>query len=73
MAIYHVTLFNHNHSRVAGRFVDFDNDGDVKAHARRLLKRRDTKRVEVRREGRLIFTRAKGGRPRKRVGRSWPV
>ena len=74
MATYHVRLFNHSHSRIADRFVAFDSDGDVKAHARRLLKRPDAKRVEVWREGRLLFKRAKGGRRRKkRVARRWPL
>ena len=65
MAIYRFTLFDLDRSRIAGQFIDFANDDDVRAHAQHLLKTPDTKRVEVWSKGRLVFATVKRGRPRK--------
>jgi len=73
MTIYHFTLFCPDHSRVAGQFVDFDNDDDVREHAQHLLEKPDTKRVEVRCKGRLVFATVKRGRVRKSRGGRQPV
>jgi len=65
VAIYRFTLFDLDQSRIAGQFIDFTNDDDVRAHAQHLLKTPDTKRVEVWSKGRLVFATVKRGRPRK--------
>jgi len=73
MAIYRFTLFDVGQSRIAGQFINFANDDDVRAHAQRLLKTPDTKRVEVWSKGRLVFATLKRGFPRKSGGGRPPL